>query len=363
MQGDGTDSHASKTLSHSRSMTNEHASGGVRPTFAPVIPEYWQPQEAQWWQCEGNEITKTSDNQLAEYLIGHSLKILFPAEYWPADKHRVFEGEAIETVQVGQSKHFPHNVCVEVLLTVHKGKQFPGKLKYQKAEVPVSAPSTGPDVSICRALSLSVPNAVRCVDLTKTASCGKKFITPQPNEHKQHPPPKTGQYRLRTRKPRAGAELLVFAVMTMLSAAQADHGFSSAFHDRDPKNQRAARASPRADMWKQSEEREIKKLWDMGTWEVTDIPEGVTLLPGTWLYKIKRDKEWNVTKLNARWNCRGDLQFQWEYNNTYSPTSRFAAIRQILAISVQENLDLHHWDIAGAFCTSFVDKPIYLEAP
>jgi hypothetical protein len=289
--------------------------------------------------------------------------VQFPEDYWPADKNRLFEGEAVETVEIGKSKNFPNNVCVEVLLTVLKGKPFPGKLKYQKAEVPVSAPAHGPDVSIRRAIATKLPHAVRCVDLTKTPSNGKKFILPQPNEIKQHQAPKTGQYRLRTRKPRAGAELLAFAALTMLSATQAEHGFSSAYHDRDPKNQRAARASPRAEMWKQSEEREIKKLWDMGTWEVTEIPEGVTLLPGTWSYKIKRDKDWNVTKLNARWNCRGDLQFPWEYNNTYSPTSRFAAIRQILAISVQEKLDLHHWDIAGAFCTSYVDKPIYLEAP
>jgi hypothetical protein len=153
------------------------------------------------------------------------------------------------------------------------------------------------------------------------------------------------------------------STLIMLSAGQSDHEYTSSFHEQDPKNQKAARSCPRADDWKNSEEIELKTLWDMGTWDIVDIPEGVQLLPGTWSYKVKRDSDWNVSKRKARWNCRGYLQFPWEYNSTYSPTTRFAAIRQVLSLAAQEDMYLKHWDIAGAFCTADVDKDIYLQAP
>eukprot|EP00961_Rhodomonas_salina_P099338 1335919-Rhodomonas_salina.1 len=40
-------------------------------------------------------IADTSDEDLAEYLIGHSVKIPFPPEYWQGDK-RIYAGEAFD---------------------------------------------------------------------------------------------------------------------------------------------------------------------------------------------------------------------------------------------------------------------------
>eukprot|EP00961_Rhodomonas_salina_P235672 3185344-Rhodomonas_salina.1 len=57
------------------------------------------------------------------------------------------------------------------------------------------------------------------------------------------------------------------------------------------------------------------------------------------------------------------MQMPWEYGNTYSPTSRFAAVRTIIATAEQEGMDLFHWDIQGAFCTSDVDTEIYMQPP
>eukprot|EP00961_Rhodomonas_salina_P235287 3180229-Rhodomonas_salina.1 len=53
----------------------------------------------------------------------------------------------------------------------------------------------------------------------------------------------------------------------------------------------------------------------------------------------------------------------WEYNNSYSPTSRFAAVRTVIATAAQEGMELYHWDIQGAFCTSNVDKEIFMQPP
>eukprot|EP00961_Rhodomonas_salina_P107580 1448376-Rhodomonas_salina.1 len=101
----------------------------------------------------------------------------------------------------------------------------------------------------------------------------------------------------------------------------------------------------------------------MGTWKIVDTPRDCTPLPGVWSYRVKRDSDGNISKYKARWCVRGDMQMPWEYNNTYLPTSRFAAVRTIIATAAQKGMELHHWDIQGAFCTSDVDTEIYMRPP
>eukprot|EP00961_Rhodomonas_salina_P035337 475463-Rhodomonas_salina.2 len=57
------------------------------------------------------------------------------------------------------------------------------------------------------------------------------------------------------------------------------------------------------------------------------------------------------------------MQMPWEYGNTHSPTSRFAAVRTIIVTAAQEGMELYHWDIQGAFCTSNVDTEIFMQPP
>eukprot|EP00961_Rhodomonas_salina_P189860 2561445-Rhodomonas_salina.1 len=101
----------------------------------------------------------------------------------------------------------------------------------------------------------------------------------------------------------------------MLSSQQSEYAFVSAFHEPDPKNQRATRASPHVAEWKRAEEIDIKTLWDMGTWKIVDCPLDCTPLPGIWSYCIKRDSDGNICKYKARWCARRDMQMPWEYNN------------------------------------------------
>eukprot|EP00961_Rhodomonas_salina_P126915 1710578-Rhodomonas_salina.1 len=53
----------------------------------------------------------------------------------------------------------------------------------------------------------------------------------------------------------------------------------------------------------------------------------------------------------------------WEYGNTYSPTSRFAAVLTIILMAAQEGMELYYWDIQGAFCTLDVNTEIFMQPP
>ena len=326
----------------------------------PGAPGQYGQRQKQWWHCETQDIAKTSDEDLANYFIGHSIPIPFPQSFWPEDKGVLYMGEALR--EVHKSRAFPQQVCVEVLLTVRKGRRKKGAAEFQKAIVPVSKPTTGPDVSLRHVIASVKPKAVKCVDLTENAQ-GKKYVEPQAREGQPQPMRATGRCKIMTRPVKSGMALLSMATMAMLAEGQEKHNFTSVFHERDPANQRAARACSRAKDWMTAEEIELKKLYDMGTWKIVDTPPGADLLPMTWSYKVKRDDTYEVCQRKARINVRGDLQYPWEYNNTHSPTARFAAVRTIVALAAQDGLDLYAWDIAGAFCTSMCDKELYLQAP
>eukprot|EP00961_Rhodomonas_salina_P129842 1748837-Rhodomonas_salina.1 len=68
-----------------------------------------------WFDCEAQTIAEKSDKDLAEYLIGHSVKIPYPQEYWPGDK-RIYAGEAFDATI--KCKDFPDQPCLISLLQV-----------------------------------------------------------------------------------------------------------------------------------------------------------------------------------------------------------------------------------------------------
>jgi hypothetical protein len=67
----------------------------VRPRFSEA-PPLLGTHQVKWWDCHHNNIDSTDDNKLAEYLIGHSINITFPTNYWP-NKGGQWTGEPIDT--------------------------------------------------------------------------------------------------------------------------------------------------------------------------------------------------------------------------------------------------------------------------
>ncbi len=106
----------------------------------------------------------------------------------------------------------------------------------------------------------------------------------------------------------------------------------------------------------------MKTESDVGTFNIVDCPQHCIPLPSKFAYQLKSDREGNVSRFRARICARGDLQCEWEYNTTYSPTSKFTAIRTIIA-HYSGRLELNHWGIQGVFVTCDIDKEIYMELP
>ena len=101
----------------------------------------------------------------------------------------------------------------------------------------------------------------------------------------------------------------------------------------------------------------------MGTFEICDKPLHVLPLPSRFTYCLKRNQDGSLCKYKARLVARGDMQTEDEYSTTFAPTSRFTAIRAIIALATQEQMTLKHWDITAAFMTADIDTEIFMELP
>jgi len=366
--------------------------GGTRPPFTNtqcVIPaasasagEVRPPKRARfheappqlgtkpkkWWDCEMSPINTTSDEDLAEFLIGHSLTITFPQDYWPRDNGN-WVGQAFDTAV--DKKHFPGRICLKVLLTSGpKARRFG-----EHAIIPLSKMDGTQDVSIRRALREQSPNAIVCRDLTGSISHPSKTVDKAARQtraqtrnaqfnarHGKHRGKGHGLLRIADSE-RLESALLTFATLSMLESHQTEFGFISEFELLEPKSQREARASAQCQEWITAEKIELKTIWDMGTFEIVDTPTHVLPLPSRFTYRIKRNKDGTISKYKARLVARGDMQTEDEYSTTFAPTSRFTAIRTIISLATQEQMTLKHWDITGAFMTADIDTEIYLELP
>ena len=160
---------------------------------------------------------------------------------------------------------------------------------------------------------------------------------------------------------------LAFTAITQVLNASDALGYTAAFIPPEPKTQRESRMRADAQDWVQAEMVEIDTVHGMGTIDyvpIRTVPKGTTLIPTKFTYKCKFGDQGQVIRKKARVCVRGDLQCKHEYTETFAPTSRFNAIRTLMAISTQQNSKLFQFDIRGAFMEAKIDdKDIYIQLP
>ena len=122
--------------------------------------------------------------------------------------------------------------------------------------------------------------------------------------------------------------------------------------------------SKQAHMWKAAMDKEVTTLCDNNTWEVTPLPKGCTETKGRWVYTLKQGKMPDQVQYKARYVARGFTQVQGvDYDETFSPTTRFTSIRALLQKATNENLVLHQLDVKGAYLNAPIDKELYIQQP
>ena len=109
---------------------------------------------------------------------------------------------------------------------------------------------------------------------------------------------------------------------------------------------------------------EYDALMKNETWELVKKPENAPIVDCKWVYRVKQDKDGNVTKLKSRLVARGfSQQYGVNYWESYSPVIKNSTLRLLLAIAVEEDYFIEQIDIKNAYVNSDLEELIYMRQP
>ena len=108
--------------------------------------------------------------------------------------------------------------------------------------------------------------------------------------------------------------------------------------------------------------KEITSLEKNGTWIEVDISNAKTrILPGTWVFRIKRTPDGEIAKYKARYCVRGDLE-EGE-PETFAPVVAWSSVRLFLILSLTLNWDTCSIDFSSAFVQAMLQDPVWIHMP
>ena len=93
-----------------------------------------------------------------------------------------------------------------------------------------------------------------------------------------------------------------------------------------PRSYYDIKGRPDEHLWMEACDKEIKKLFEMGTFSIvdeSDIPPGNKCINCCMFFKIKKDGDGNILEYRARFNADGRQQeVRGSYGETFAPTSK-----------------------------------------
>jgi hypothetical protein len=146
----------------------------------------------------------------------------------------------------------------------------------------------------------------------------------------------------------------------VVASALAAHGTQP-----EPKSFREAMKRPDVDMWYQAAVKAVEAHMENGTWELAQLPPGRKAIGSKWVFKVKRNPHGSVERYNARLVAKGYAQRPGvDFDETFAPTTKWAALRTILALAGVEDWELESVDIRNAYFNGELnDADVYMEQP
>ena len=116
------------------------------------------------------------------------------------------------------------------------------------------------------------------------------------------------------------------------------------------------------DEWKKAMQAEITSLESVGSWEEVDVSDAKSrIIPGTWVFRVKRTPDGDVKKRKARFCCRGDLQ-EDEFE-TFAPVVSWSSVRLFLVLNMVIGWTTCSIDFSSAFLQADLPSSIWVHLP
>jgi hypothetical protein len=114
--------------------------------------------------------------------------------------------------------------------------------------------------------------------------------------------------------------------------------------------------------WQKSAVKEVLALVEKGTWEEVDISTATSkILPGTWVFRRKRNPDGEIVKFKGRYCVRGDMQ-EGDFD-TYAPVVAWSTVRFFLVFSITFDWYTCSIDFSNAFVQSVLNDDVWIHLP
>ncbi|CAM9762824.1 unnamed protein product [Sphacelaria rigidula] len=100
-----------------------------------------------------------------------------------------------------------------------------------------------------------------------------------------------------------------------------------------------------------------------GTFSIGPVPEGVKEISAKWVFDWKTDADGILTKAKARLVRGFGQRFAVDYFETFAATPFMVSIKLVIAVAVQEEWPLYHFDVTQAFVQPRMDTDVYMRLP
>jgi hypothetical protein len=133
---------------------------------------------------------------------------------------------------------------------------------------------------------------------------------------------------------------------------------------REPRNPKDAKTLPQWPQWLAAMEEEMRRINELGTWELVLKPADTNIVGCKWVYKVKRDQKGDVSRYKARLVAQGFTQVPGvDYVDTFAPVAKFSTLRVLLALAASYDWEIHQMDVKNAYLNGKLTETIYMKQP
>ena len=116
---------------------------------------------------------------------------------------------------------------------------------------------------------------------------------------------------------------------------------------------------PDGHWWYLAGAEEINSQLENGTWQLVELPPGAKAIGLRWVFKVKRKADGSVDRYKGRLVAQGFGQRPGQdFNEVFMPTTKWAALRSLIALATMENLEMVSVDISTAYLNGKLEETV-----
>ena len=116
--------------------------------------------------------------------------------------------------------------------------------------------------------------------------------------------------------------------------------------------------------WCKAMQKEINELTHKRTWTIVNAPIDTKVFGSRWMYQLNQDAIGAICHFKAHCVVQGFTQTHGiDYNNTFSPVTKFASTHILLALAATHVWEVHQVDIKNVYLNTELTETIYMAQP